>query len=365
MRRFAPILILLLLVTRLKASDTQNHVLITVDNAHQLTEIAESQASAASVTQVAFNPVDETLAFIQSDQSLGYGSTTFLNAALEPMRLEKNLSKALAIAFSPDGSLFAEVSEAGEIQVYITQTLELNSSIQIEKEEPILNLAIDRNNRYLAVAIGAPEIVTTAESVFQLFDIESGKELIALKRETTDIDEIFGTGTVFDDKGEYVFLSTSDGMVHRWDLATQTEEIVGEDALRGTRILASSANYQVIYLTQDGGIRLIDWDGNKRDIANGQHKEARFFLPSAIAIHPTQPLIAISYITPSSRTDKPATRDSILQLWNLDSGELLYEMPVSEPGTNRLVDLAFSPDGTLLVSGGTDGTVRLWGVPEK
>src|SRR5690348_16314692 len=63
---------------------------ITVDNASQLTEIGELQAASAMVTQGEFNPVDETLAVIQTDSTFADGSITFLSAALEPITAQKN-----------------------------------------------------------------------------------------------------------------------------------------------------------------------------------------------------------------------------------------------------------------------------------
>jgi len=50
--------------------------------------------------------------------------------------------------------------------------------------------------------------------------------------------------------------------------------------------------------------------------------------------------------------------DHLVRFWNVQTGQLQYEIP--HPGYPRSV--AFSPDGNLLVSGGSDGNVYLWRV---
>ncbi len=49
-----------------------------------------------------------------------------------------------------------------------------------------------------------------------------------------------------------------------------------------------------------------------------------------------------------------------LQVWDLKTGKLLYEIPTSFTGA--ISSLAFSPDRTTLASGHYDGTIRFWDV---
>jgi WD40 repeat protein len=53
-------------------------------------------------------------------------------------------------------------------------------------------------------------------------------------------------------------------------------------------------------------------------------------------------------------------RDAAIQLWRASDG---YPLSRLLGHTMSIEALAFSPDGKKLISGGYDGTIRVWGIP--
>jgi WD40 repeat protein len=55
-----------------------------------------------------------------------------------------------------------------------------------------------------------------------------------------------------------------------------------------------------------------------------------------------------------------ATVNGAVLLWDVETGELLYQLDHKPYATN----VAFSPDGTLLATSGYSDSLRIWGIPE-
>jgi WD40 repeat protein len=73
----------------------------------------------------------------------------------------------------------------------------------------------------------------------------------------------------------------------------------------------------------------------------------------------TDKVIGVAF-SPDGRLVGTASADQTARLWDVATGQ--PHGPPLTGHTNRLQKVAFSPDGTMLATGGADRTVRLWDV---
>ena len=157
-------------------------------------------------------------------------------------------------------------------------------------------------------------------------------------------------------------MTTKSGAVQGVEIATGREIPEGDGyASNGHDLVFKSTGEELHYIGKDGvevssGVEtgLVQ----NRQIGSKQADETIM----RIVEHPSESILAVGYLqSVHSPNGSPSVQNNgDIRLYNSETGDELVSLDVPKGATSAL---AFSPDGTLLASGGTYGTVRLWGVP--
>lgn len=252
------------------------------------------------------------------------------NATLANTVFTKPYAHIMAVAFSPDGTLFAAGDTRGDIHIWDT-TSGTPLHTLTEQTNWINSLAFSPDSQRLASSGFSYDI--------KIWNPRSGQCLKTLAGHDT------GSWSVqFSSDSTQLASASIDGVVRLWDVATEvciktfTEH---QHALYGVAfhptapILASSS--------QDATIKL--WDlttGRCVKTLRGHRDGIR-----SVAFSPCGQYLASSGV------------DHTVRLWDPETGDALS---ILKGHTGEVYCVAFSPDGRAIASSSDDGTVRLWDV---
>jgi WD40 repeat protein len=260
-----------------------------------------------------------------------------------------------AIALSDDGSVLAMLGNDGVIQSWRVSDGQKRKDIQAG-EHSLAFIAFSPNGLLLASASYHKGVV--------LWDVVKGKELRTFPTSNPE-------GLAFSPDGQV--LAVAGRTLRLWDVATGAERLPFPAHRDVVESIGYSADGSLLASgSRDGAIRL--WDAK-----SGSHLRLFQQMPCgicSIAFHP------------NGRTLGATCDDNSIRLWDVATAREFprFEIPDdkehdswmtpdgsvrSEPAPglattkwrgfkDRLSAITFSPDGLTLLSGGQNGTIRLW-----
>jgi WD40 repeat protein len=232
-----------------------------------------------------------------------------LDALAQPQRgvLTAGTSAATAVAFSPDGTTLATASFAGTVRLWDVAT-----------------------RRQIGAAMSAG-----TSAGYRTFPLN----LVATM--------------TFSPDGKILATASFGGTVRLWDVATQRETwALVRPGFSGPVAVAFSSDGKVLATASHGTVRL--WDvATRQQLSHLSLGDTRGF-ETAMAFSPNGKILVTA-----------GTRGA--RMWNVATGQQVGKPMNSEnhhlSGINRIDDVAFSPDGTTLVTASSGGGAVFWTVP--
>ncbi|MEJ2486272.1 MAG: BTAD domain-containing putative transcriptional regulator [Anaerolineales bacterium] len=187
-----------------------------------------------------------------------------------------------------------------------------------------------------------------------LWDLATKQELVRMKGSESGINDV-----AISPNGSVVLSGDVDGHVGLWDLGTGRENLQLEGHAGSVYTVAISSDGQTGVsggLGSDGSGELILWDLATGEQIRQFHSNAASVTAAGLNPIGNLLLVATGEYDPCPLYNIGSDKGE-LTLWNVDSGETLWQRSSQE---NRLLTLDISPDGTQALTGSCNGDVILW-----
>lgn len=263
-----------------------------------------------------------------------------------------------ALAFSPKGDILASGSTDKTIKLWEVSS---GQAVRTLTGHPkaLIDLVFNPEGSMLASA---------STKAIKLWEVSSGQEVGTLTGHSDSIMNI-----AFSPDGQLLASGSTDKTIKLWDVSTRSEKHTLEYSHEirsiafspnGDMLVSGNSDMKVALWEVATGHQLRAMEGHSRDIMKSDKPRFINSGVSAVAFNADGSLVA------------SAGEDLTIRIWEVSTGKELRTLTghTTEEGEVRIAskdylmvfvginDIAFSPDGKWLASGGMDHTARLWEV---
>ncbi|WP_298490680.1 WD40 repeat domain-containing protein [uncultured Chloroflexus sp.] len=300
------------------------------------------RAFTAAVRQVAFAPDGTTIATAGGQENILWD----LDSGEASWRVWAN---SPAVAFTPDGrQALLRVRPVGEPDDRIGLRDVAGDTLRL--------LSLPTNSPAFAMSPTGAGFVMSVSQRLRLYDLTTGAQIWAIDTPPTLGGALSGMPTssppVFSPDGRFVAMGVNTE-ARVWDATngTQLRVFTHESTMSGVNQVAFAPGNAVLASVALDSVILWDMARGKAISTLKLDDPERLF--SDLAFAPDGALLAV---TTRRNASVP---DSQVLLWEVPTGQVVATLTGY---SGAVTSVAFAPDGTLLASAATDGTVRLWGV---
>jgi WD40 repeat protein len=343
---------LFLLAPGADAQDAEKgRVPITPDNAGQVVELCaiDVPEDDSSPVNMVLSPDNAQLASISRDRpTLRVWDIT--SGELVELSSDWRYTMQYKQAYSPDGRLLA-ISAGNQIELW---------DVANHQAVATLETLPDENNTVTEMAI-SPDGTLLADSDFggvRLWDMATHETVAVYDMEALGLTgrgmrRVYVGFTA--DNTLRVAAATGDAVL-RIDLATgqAVPVLEGHPSLS---VLAFNPDLSRMAVVETEG-EIAIWDVASAELITVLKDQPDPLYKAVFS--PDGTLLVTSY--PQNGDARYPPSDATAWLWDMATGEMVAELHGHQ---GWIAALAFSPDGTLLASGGSDHSLRLWGIPNQ
>jgi WD40 repeat protein len=313
------------------------------------------------------------------------GRISVWKLSVEPARsiVDGHLGRVFDVTFSHDGTLLATASQDSLIKLWDVKTaFEVKQFVGHEDAARQICFSADDSRMVSAGSDGTARI----------WDVASGRELGVLREHNGAVNSV-----AYSPRRDLIVTAGNDGLIQIWDVASQTViKTLDEHHGRSVRCVAFSPDGRLLasggddraiklwhastwYLAASWSVAeplsCIEFAPNGRFLATCGDPPGAFTGPNEIVLwqlpngerwrdirgHTSQ--VRAAAWSHDSRTLSGPTHDGSVMLWDVATGEnriTFTAFNVKSVSNGRADTVAFSPDGSALAAGGSNGTIRIW-----